>query len=73
MLNNYSFETMFCGLKDELRAMLKTMGIRYELSDGRGAFDTAMVWHFEIYASDADASYINAWLDDNTIWCEGLA
>ena len=68
----YGFDTMFTSLKDGLRALLKSMGIYYELSDGRGCFDTAMVWHFEINATEGEVEIINAWLDENTIWCEGV-
>lgn len=63
----YGFDTMFTSLKDGLRALLKKHGIYYELSDGRGCFDTAMVWHFEINANDDEVAIINAWLDENTI------
>ena len=67
MKKYYSFETMFSTLKKELCAMLKNNGIYYEISDGRGPYDAAMIWHFEILATPADVEKINAWIDANTI------
>lgn len=63
----YGFDTMFTSLKDDLRAFLKDNGIKYELSDGRGQYDMAMVWHFEINATIEQADMINAWIDCRTI------
>lgn len=63
----YNFETMFSGLKNGLIELLKTNNIYYEISDGRGPYDIAMVWHFEILAGPADVELINAWIDENTI------
>ena len=63
----YGFDTMFTSLKDGLRAFLKDNGIEYELSDGRGQYDLAMVWHFEIYATVEQVNMINAWIDYRTI------
>lgn len=63
----YNFETMFSSLKSGLIAFLKENNIRYELSDGRTQYDTAMVWHFEIEASEEEARAVNAYLDSVTI------
>ena len=63
----YNFETMFSSLKNGLIELLKTNNIYYEISDGRGPYDVAMVWHFEILAGPADVEKINAWIDENTI------
>ena len=63
----YNFETMFSSLKQGLTQFLKDNHIRYELSDGRTQYDTAMVWHFEIEASEDEARAINAYLDSVTI------
>ena len=59
----YNFETMFTTLKQGLIEFLKSNGIRYELSDGRTQYDTAMVWHFEILADSKQVNEINAYLD----------
>lgn len=67
MKKYYSFNTMFSSLRDGLTALLKTNNIYYEISDGRGPYDAAMIWHFEILASAADVEKINNWLDANTI------
>lgn len=67
MKKYYSFNTMFSSLKNGLIALLKTNNIYYEISDGRGPYDVAMIWHFEILASPADVEKINTWLDANTI------
>ena len=67
MKKYYSFNTMFSSLRDGLTALLKTNNIYYEISDGRGPYDAAMIWHFEILASPADVEKINNWLDANTI------
>jgi hypothetical protein len=67
MKKYYSFNTMFRSLKDGLTALLKTNNIYYEISDGRGPYDAAMIWRFEILASPADVELINAWIDENTI------
>lgn len=53
MKKYYNFETMFSTLKKELCAMLKNNGIYYEISDGRGPYDAAMIWYFEILATPA--------------------
>ena len=63
----YGYDTMFSSLKDGLTQLCKTLGIMYELSDGRTQYDTAMVWHFEIYANEHEANTINNWLDSVTI------
>ena len=47
MKKHYSFNTMFSSLKNGLIALLKTNNIYYEISDGRGPYDAAMIWHFE--------------------------
>lgn len=57
----YNFETMFPSMKDAMRFMLKSSGIKYELSAGTD------FWHFEIFANDDERQYINEWLDENTI------
>lgn len=67
MKKYYSFNTMFSSLKNGLIALLKTNNIYYEISDGRGPYDAAMIWHFEILAAPGDVEKINAWLDANTI------
>ena len=67
MKKYYSFNTMFSSLKNGLIALLKTNNIYYEISDGRGIYDAAMIWHFEILAAPADVELINAWIDENTI------
>lgn len=67
MKKYYSFNTMFSSLKNGLIALLKTNNIYYEISDGRGPYDAAMIWHFEILATPADVEKINAWIDANTI------
>ena len=63
----YNFETMFSGLKNGLIELLKTNNIYYEISDGRGPYDAAMIWHFEILATPGDGELINTWIDENTI------
>lgn len=64
----YNFETMFRNLKDGLRAFLLENDIYFEIS-ATGFF---CGWHFEIKASEKEAEKINAWLDANTIYCEGV-
>ena len=63
----YNFETMFSGLKNGLIELLKTNNIYYEISDGRGPYDAAMIWHFEILATPGDVELINTLIDENTI------
>lgn len=67
MKKYYSFNTMFSSLKNGLIALLKTNNIYYEISDGRGPYDAAMIWHFEILATPGDVELINTWIDENTI------
>ena len=64
----YNFETLFGSLKDALCIYLKENGIYYEVS----AFGFCAGWHFEIKASEEETKEINAWLDANTIYCEGV-
>ena len=56
----YSFETFSSDQAQELRAFLKSCGIKYELS-GVGAG-----WHFEIYGSTIIKQVVNNWLDNYT-------
>ena len=63
----YNFETMFTSLKEELRIMLHSNDIKFELSDGRTWAGAPARWHFEIYASNKEVDIINKWLDENTI------
>ena len=57
----YNFETMFKSLRDDLRVYLKNHKIRYELS---GCFEG---YHFEIFASEAEAGAIDDFLDSISI------
>ena len=57
----------FCEMNG-LRAFLLENDIYFEIS-ATGFF---CGWHFEINASAAEAEKINAWLDANTIYCEGV-
>lgn len=57
----YNLETIFKSLRDALRVYLKKNNIRYELS-AAGAY-----YHFEIYASPAQAAAINAFIDAQSI------
>lgn len=67
----YSFETLFVDLANELRYYLRHNRIYYELSEG--SFDMGSGgYHFEILATQSQAQGINAWLDENTIWCKGV-
>lgn len=63
----YSFETMFTSLKDGLCTLCKTLGIYYELSDGRMYQSEPMIWHFEIKATKEQAQVINTWIAKRTI------
>lgn len=62
----YNFETMFITLRDLLREYLHANNIYYELSK---AYE---YYHFEILASIDECEKINAFLDENTIWCTGI-
>ena len=55
------YETVFRTLKDDLREFLQENGIRYELSGcGPG-------WHFEVFCSAEEESYVDVFLDNHTI------
>ena len=62
----YNFETMFLSLRDLLREYLHNNNIYYELSAAGAGY------HFEILASPEECEKINAFLDNNTIWCAGM-
>ena len=60
----YNFETMFKSLRDCSCRYLKEHHIRYELS---GCYEG---YHFEIFASEAEAGAIDDFLDSICIYEE---
>ena len=62
----YNFETMFISLRDLLREYLHDNKIYYELSKN------GQNYHFEILANLEECKKVNAFLNDNTIWCKGI-
>ena len=56
-----SFETSFISLKNNLKALLDFMDVRYEIR-GNGGF-----YHFEIFMDEIEKIQVESWLDANTI------
>jgi hypothetical protein len=63
----YSFETMFISLAEKLQGFLFSTGDYFEIS-AAGSY-----YHFEILTDPAGAAAINEFLNNNNIWCRGIA
>lgn len=60
-MKNYSFETSFRSLKDELCTFLRKNKITFELSGDKG------FWYFSINCTPQNAQKINAFIDSVSI------
>ncbi len=62
----YNFDTMFISLAEKIGDFLHDNGVYFEISKN------GQYYHFEILTDPAGAAAINKFLDNNTIYCEGV-